>query len=88
MCVVFSTKLNLHFKVSYTHFRCDELQLKIVAETNDPEWRGEFELEKKLHLAKTTIKTTIKNYFLHHFLELINFNLDYLETIIYGLDPP
>ena len=65
--------------------------MKIVAERIDLELQGEFELEKNLHLDKATIKTTkIKVYPLYHFkshLEIINFNLDYLETIIYELDP-
>lgn len=61
---VFSTKFNLHFKVPAkdTCSRCDELQLKIVAETNDPERRGKFELEKKLHLAKALqARQSLKN---------------------------
>lgn len=51
---VFSTQFNLHFKVPAkdTCSRCDELQLKILAETTDPERRGQLELEKKLHLSK------------------------------------
>ena len=38
---VFFTKFNLHFKVPAkdTCSRCDELQLKMVAETNGPERR-------------------------------------------------
>ena len=79
---VFSTKLNLHFKVpaKQTCSRCDELQAKIVPETNDPERRGEFELKNKLHLTNVTIK---KNYPLYDF----RVQPDYLETIIYGFDP-
>ena len=86
---VFSTKFNLHFKIPAkdTSSRYDELQVKIVTETNDPERRGEFQLR----LAKASIKTTITKYYhayhLRIHLEFINFNLDYLETIIYGLDP-
>ena len=77
----------MHFNVPTKDTCCqfEELQFEIVAETNDPEQRGEFELEKKLHRVKAPIK---KKYPLYHFgihLELINF--DYLETIIYGLDP-
>ena len=54
---VFSTKFKLHFKIlaKDTCSRSDGLQLQIVAETNDPERRGEFELEQKLHWAKAGI---------------------------------
>lgn len=50
---VFCTKFNSHFEfhAKNTHSWC-ELQLKIVAETNDLEQCGKLELGKKLHLAK------------------------------------
>ena len=50
---VFSTKFNLHFKVPSkdTCRQCDELLLKMRAETQDDK-KKELELQKKLHLAR------------------------------------
>ena len=50
---VFSTKFNLHFKVPSkdTCRQCDELLLKMRAETQDDK-KKKLELQKKLHLAR------------------------------------
>lgn len=50
---VFSTKFNLHFKIPSkdTCRLCDELHLKIRAETNE-EKKKELEVQKNLHLAR------------------------------------